>query len=170
MLRLAALVFAVPLVAACAAAGPAPTPAPPPAGESLAPEIPVRVRWKVISDEGGRLVVDAIVERRAPLSFPVSVRVEAPPGLTLASGAMQFQVPADGATGETARRLEFTYAGSPPSGDLNLVGDGGQTGVGIHATDAYRFGRTAPVKRPEMSGPNIKFGDKDLGPAIPIRK
>lgn len=172
MMRLCALasILVLSLVAACAAAAPEATGAPPAATETAAPEIPVRVRWNVVSDAGGRLVVDAVVMRRASLRFPVSVRVVVPAGLTWMSGPTRFVVPADGRTGESMTRLEFSYRGAPPAGDLELVGDAGEPGVGLHATDAYRFGRTVDVKRPAPSGPAVKIGDKDLGPAVPIGK
>ena len=163
--------IAVPLLGACASAAPEATGAPQ-ATETAAPEIPVRVRWNVISDAGGRLLVDAVVVRRAPLRFPVSVRVRVPAGLTWVSGPTRFEVPADGQTGESMTRLEFSYRGAPPAGDLELVGDAGDpgAGVGIHAADAYRFGRTVDVKKPAPSGPDVKIGDKNLGPAVPIGK
>ena len=124
MTRLALLTIAVPLVAACAAAAPAPAAnGAVPATETAAPEIPLRVRWSVVSDAGGRLVVDAVVLRRAQLRFPVSIRVQIPAGLTLMSGPAKFEVPVDGQTGESVTRLEFSYQGAPPSGDLELVGD-----------------------------------------------
>jgi len=171
MTRLALLTIAVPLVAACAAAAPAPAAnGAVPATETAAPEIPLRVRWSVVSDAGGRLVVDAVVLRRAQLRFPVSIRVQIPAGLTLMSGPAKFEVPVDGQTGESVTRLEFSYQGAPPSGDLELVGDAVDPGVGIHATDSYRFGRKVDVKRPEPTGPNVKIGDKDLGPSVPIGK
>lgn len=165
-----ASIVLLPLVAACAAAAPEATGAPQAATETAAPEFPVRVRWNVVSDAGGRLVVDAVVGRRAPLRFPVSVRVVIPAGLTLMSGPTRFEIPADGRTGESMTRLEFSYRGAPPAGDLQLIGDAGETGAGMHATDAYRFGRTVDVKRPAPSGPDVKIGDKDLGPAVPIGK
>jgi hypothetical protein len=168
-LRPAVFAIAITGVAACAASGPAPSVAPQ-VTETAAAEIPVRVRWNVISDRDGRLVVDAVVERRARLGFPVSVTVDIPKGLALASGPSRFEIPDDGQTGESVTRLEFTYAGRPPAQDLRLVGDGGQTGVGVHATDSYRFGRSVEAVKPAPSGPNIRVGDKDLGPAIPIHK
>ncbi len=169
MMRLALLTIAASLAAACAAAAPGPADdGTARAADNAAPELPLRVRWRVISDAGGRLVVDAIVVRRAQLRFPVSVRVQVPAGLTLVSGPPAFVVPADGRTGESVTRLELSYHGAPPAGDLELVGDAVGTGVGIHATDAYRFGRNVEVKRPAPAGPSVKIGDKDLGPAVPI--
>jgi hypothetical protein len=133
-----------------------------------APQTPLRVRWKVLSDSGGRLVADAVVERRAQLRFPVEVRLSLPEQLTLVSGTAPFVVPADGQTGELVRRFEFAYTGSPPPGDLMLIADARDTGLGIHATDSYRFGRHSETKKPQTTGPGIFYGDKDLGPAIPL--
>ncbi|SRR6266849_3894410 len=161
------------MLVACSTASNAPTPIAPSrhseAASNAAPQTPMRVRWNVLSDHNGHLAIEAIVERRASLSFPVSVRVEIPPGLSLVSGLLQFEVPADGQTGESATRLEFTYSGAAPTGDLMIIADAHAPGVGIHATDVYRFGRIEPAQvRPQPSGPNIKVGDKDLGPAIQI--
>jgi len=135
-----------------------------------APKAPVRIRWRVLSDQGGRLKIEAVLERLVPLRVPVTVRVEVPPGLQLLSGATSFEIPADAPPGETSMPLEFSYADVPPT-DLKVVADAFGYSMGVHAADTYRFGRPEPQPvRPQPSGPNIKVGNTDLGPAIQIDK
>ena len=131
---------------------------------------PLFVRWQMLSDEGGRLRISAVVVRRTLLRVPIDVHVEVPPGLQLVAGTTAFQLEANLQPGETVSTLEFTYSGTP-SKDLKLIADASGTGMGVHATDVYRFGRPAPeAPRPQPSGPINKVGDVDLGPAIEIDK
>ncbi len=173
MIRQPALVTLVVLVAACSsgtvAAAIAPSGDHGAASPAVdAPQTPLRVRWNVLSDRNGHVVAEAVVERRAVLRFPVVVRVEAPEGLSLVSGRPQFTVPVDGQTGAMTIPMEFAYSGSAPKGDLKLLADAGDLGIGIHASDVYRFGRRVEAKKPESAGPRMQLGDKDLGPAIPL--
>ncbi len=135
-----------------------------------APETPLQVRWQVLSDAGGRLSIAAVVERKAMLSSPIDVHVEVPTGLQLMSGQTSFLLPPNVQPGETTTTFEFSYAAAP-AGDLKLVADLSGGAMGVHATDTYRFGRPEPQPvRPQPTGPSIKLGDTDLGPAIQIDK
>ncbi len=131
---------------------------------------PLHVRWQLLSDEGGRLRISAVVAHLAVLRVPIDVRVEVPAGLQPVSGPTAFQLEANLKPGETVTTLEFAYS-RIPQGDLKLIAHASGSGMGIHATDVYRFGRSAPQPpRPQPSGPNIKAGNVDLGPAIQIDK
>ena len=133
-----------------------------------APEAPLQLRWQVLSDAGGRLSIAAVVVRKAVLDSPIDVHVEVPAGLHLVSGQTSFQLPPNAQPGETTTTFEFTYA-TVPAGDLKLVADLSGGAMGVHATDTYRFGRPEPQPvRPQPTGPSIKIGDTDLGPAIQI--
>jgi hypothetical protein len=143
----------------------------PPPGIAVAdgaPKAPLHIRWRVLSDEDGRLQIEAILERRVRLDAPIGVRVEVPSGLRLVSGQTSFQVPAQMQPGETKVLFEFSHAGPPPE-DLKVVADSTGASMGVHASDSYRFGRPEPKSpRPRPEGPSIVVGDKDLGPAIPL--
>jgi hypothetical protein len=131
---------------------------------------PMLVRWQLLSDNGGRLRISAIVVRRALLRVPIDVQVEVPPGLQLVSGATTFRLEPNLPPGETVATMEFFYSRAPLE-DLKLTAHANGPGMGVHATDVYRFGRPAPQPpRPQPSGPNNKVGDVDLGPAIEIEK
>lgn len=135
-----------------------------------AARVPLLVRWQLLSEAGGRLRISAVVVRRSLMRVPIDVHVEVPPGLQLVSGTTAFQIEANLQPGETVNTLEFTYSSTPSEG-LKLVADARSSGMGVHATDVYRFGRPAPQQpRPQPSGPNNKVGDVDLGPAIQIDK
>ncbi len=134
-----------------------------------APRTPLWVKWNVLSNEGGRLRIAAVVVRRARLNVPIDVHIEAPDGLELVSGTPAFQLDGNLEPGETVSTLEYNYRDAPTD-DLKLIADITGSGMGVHATDVYRFGRTAPQPRPRPSGPHIKVGNTDLGPAIQIDK
>jgi hypothetical protein len=128
------------------------------------------VRWAPISDSGGRLRLEGHIELKALLAAPVNVHVEIPRGLELVSGETAFQIPADTTPGDVVRAFEFAYQEAPVE-DLKLVADLSGGTFGVHAADAYRFGRHEPQPvRPQPTGPSIKLGDTDLGPAIQIDK
>ena len=116
------LVVPVALCLACSSGSRLP-PAPPAAttlagSQEAAPQVPLRVKWRVLSDSGGHLLVEAVVERFAQLAAPVVVSVRVPQGLTLLAGQTQFDVEAGGRTGETVQAFEFSYVGAPPVDDL----------------------------------------------------
>jgi hypothetical protein len=135
-----------------------------------AAQAPLLVRWQLLSDVGGRLKISAVVLRRTVLRVPIDVQIEVPPGLQVVSGSTRFRLEANLQPGESVATLEFAYSETPP-GDLKLIADVSGPGMGVHATDAYRFGRPAPQPvRPQPSGPNNKVGNVDLGPAIQIDK
>jgi hypothetical protein len=135
-----------------------------------APRAPLQVRWNVLSDAGGRLKVEAVIERRSALRSPVTVMVEVPAGLQLVSGQTTLEVPADAPAGASSLALEFSYT-STPLADLVLVADLAGARMGVHAVASYRFGRPEPTQaRPAPTGPSLQVGGRDLGPSIPLGK
>ena len=132
-----------------------------------APQVPLFVRWKPVSDEGGRTVLDAMISRRSAFASTISVRLEIPDGLTLVDGEPQFAI--DGSeVGDVTRRYIFTYATAPIE-DLVLIADVRGVGMGVHATDRFHFGvveatRAAPV----ADGPHLILNGRDMGPSVPL--
>jgi hypothetical protein len=168
----ACILAATALVAQPPATGKAPNSRPrhPVAVNPDAARAPMLVRWQLLSDNGGRLRISAIVVRKALLRVPIDVQVEVPPGLQLVSGTTTFRLEANLPPGETVATMEFVYSRAPRE-DLKLTAHATGPGMGVHATDVYRFGRPAPhPPRPQPSGPSNKVGDVDLGPAIEIEK
>ncbi|MFL5354387.1 hypothetical protein [Archangium sp.] len=142
------------------------TPAPPTQGI----QAPARVSWKVVSSDGKTVTLLAQVHQLTALSVPLAVSVEPPPGVRLVKGPSTWTVPPTEQPCVHATQLTFAID-TPPSGDLLLVADARGTGFGIHATDAYRFGRpepTPPLPRP--TGPEVKLGPRKFGPAVPSQQ
>ncbi|MFY0569739.1 hypothetical protein ACN28E_38745 [Archangium lansingense] len=111
---------------------------------------PARVSWKVVSSDPKTVTLMAQVHQLAPLSVPLSVSIETPPGVRLVSGPSTWTVPPTEKPCIHETRLTFAID-TPPTGDLLLVADAHGTGFGIHATDAYRFGRPEPT--PQLPKP-----------------
>jgi len=151
------------------AARPTAPDAPPESATSKdAAQAPLLVRWQIQSDTGGHLRVLAVVSRKATLRVPIDVRVEVPAGLHLVSGETAFQLKANLEPGETIATLEFSYT-TPPDGELRLIAHASGPGMGVQATDAYRFGRPQQTKPlPQATGPTHKIGTVDLGPSVPL--
>jgi hypothetical protein len=145
----------------------APESATPAVGEDAA-RAPLFVHWQLLSDEGGRLRVSAVVVRKATFRVPIDVRVEVPEGLQLVSGQTAFQIAPGLTPGETTSTLEFTYLSAPRT-DLKLVAHASGPGMGVQATGVYRFGRAeSKATPPQPTGPAVQVGNLNLGPSIPI--
>lgn len=130
-------------------------------------QAPARVSWKVVSSDAKSVTLLAQVHQLTALSVPLAVSVETPPGVRLVRGPSTWTVPPTEQPCIHETRLTFAID-TPPTGDLLLVADARGTGFGIHATDAYRFGRPEPTpERPRPTGPEVKLGPRKFGPAVP---
>jgi hypothetical protein len=108
------------------------------------------------------------VQRLAPLPFPLEVSVVLPQGASLKSGRARFTLAAnlEGQTHDEA--LTVAYA-KIPEGDIALAADGQTAEMGVHARMAYRFGRPEPLQDAVAPvGPDLKKGDQNFGPSIPL--
>lgn len=133
-------------------------------------QAPARVSWKVVSSDAKSVTLLAQVHQLTALSVPLAVSVEAPPGVRLVKGPSSWTVPPTEQPCVHETLLTFAID-SPPSGDLLLVADARGTGFGIHATDAYRFGRPEPTPQlPRPTGPEVKLGPHKFGPAVPSQQ
>jgi hypothetical protein len=130
-------------------------------------QAPARVSWKVVSSDAKTVTLLAQVHQLTPLSVPLAVSVEVPPGVRLIRGPSTWTVPPTEQPRVHETRLTFALD-TPPTGDLLLVADARGAGFGIHATDAYRFGRPEPTPElPKPTGPEVKLGPRKFGPAVP---
>jgi hypothetical protein len=155
---------AVALFASCARP---PAAAPPPTTRQ---ETPLTVTWVESERTGTSATLIARVNRRAAVSVPVKVTVEAPKGVTVAGGAMTFFIPASEGPSVTDTPYVVTFA-APPAEDLLLIAEAAGTGFGVHAEDRYRFGRAAPVvAAPEANGTHLQVGGQDLGASVPLKQ
>ncbi|PTL79492.1 hypothetical protein DAT35_32265 [Vitiosangium sp. GDMCC 1.1324] len=130
-------------------------------------QAPARVSWKVVSSDPKTVTLLAQVHQLTPLAVPLNVSIETPPGVRLISGPSTWTVPPTDKPCIHETRLTFAID-TPPTGDLLLVADARGTGFGIHATNAYRFGRPEPTPAlPKPTGPEVKLGPRKFGPAVP---
>lgn len=145
------------------------TAAPPESPPSSNPESPARVAWVVKSLESGRVTLTARVERFAPMAVPLAVTVAVPASVRVLQGKTSYLVPAS--DGAATNEAEFVFAfDAAPSDDIVLTADVQTPSFGVHATDAYRFGRPAPVgPMPKATGPHLKIGERDFGPTVPLQ-
>lgn len=131
------------------------------------PEAPAVVRWQQKSVDGGRLVLTAQVELRTRMPAPVQVRLEIPAGAKLVQGEPSFTIAPSEQPQLVEREYVFEVSGQPAE-DLVLIADASTKAFGFHATDAYRFGRSETVIRPNASGQDIRIGNKNLGGSVPM--
>jgi hypothetical protein len=115
------------------------------------------------------VTLDALVEYRGPFNQPLHLSVKVPAGATLVSGPAELDLPAQRAATTVATKYQLSFA-SVPAGDLVLVADARGAQSGVHAENAYRFGRPAPAAiAPKATGPGVIFGGHDLGKSIPLQ-
>lgn len=139
-----------------------------PTGVTQRQETPLTVSWIVVERAEKSVKLVARVERRSLLAVPVNVVVLAPKAVSLSGGPTAFAIPAADAPGiiDTVYLAAFSTA---PTEDLVLTADARGVGFGVHAQDAYRFGRPAPgQEKPAATGPHLQLGGQDLGPAVPL--
>jgi hypothetical protein len=154
------LMFAFPILAACAAATPPPTP-------HGSPTAPVTVHLDVAAGEphaGGRMAFRARVERHGVWDAPIAVEFRVPVGASVVGGVTRGTV-SEGGAPELELLLERV-----PEGDLVLVASSQTEAAGFHAEARYRFGRPEPLPLgPDKSGPPIVGPNgADLGPPVDV--
>jgi hypothetical protein len=116
----------------------------------------------------GALQLVARVETHSPAPADVSVSVRVPAGVTMVRGA-PFVIASTAGIGVREEPFDFTYSVTPGE-DLVLVADAQGASAGVHAEDAYRFGRPAPAQViPQATGPRVLVGNHDLGRSIPLQ-
>ena len=141
---------------------------PPPIEHTERPRNPVQVSWQEVRRGASKAELVARVQRLTALSFPLEVTIALPEGVTLAAGRARFTLPpnAEGTTHDEAVTLAYEKT---PAGDAELRADGAAADVGVHARMAYRFGRPGPKSEVVApGGPDLKAGDRNLGPSVPI--
>ncbi len=149
-----------------------------PAGDAVAPHpalgpvptghvvAPVTAKWVVRSDQGGVLKIVARVELTSSLGIPLTVGLRIPTGLQLTAGSAATTIPAQAPIGVNETEYTFTYAATPTD-DLVLVVDSQSSAFGVHAEDAYRFGRpAAAAPHPQATGPALQWKGANLGNSI----
>ena len=134
-----------------------------------APSAPLHVSWVKQSDEGGDLRLLARVEYLGRFPVPLNVRVLAPDGVERIEGPQAFTLAATDGPVTRDTGFVFRYRATPQK-DLLLVADAQTPGFGVHAEDAYRFGRSRPAApQPQATGPELVVGSRSFGRSIPLQ-
>jgi hypothetical protein len=141
--------------------------APAPGNPSRRPETPVVVRWNERSFEDGRLLLIAQIKLRTPMPTPTQVQIQVPPGTTLVRGEAAFQIPPTKEPLFVEREYAFRVT-EVTDEDLLLVADARTQAFGVHATDAWTFGRPKPELRLDANGENVRVGGRNLGPSVNV--
>lgn len=131
-------------------------------------ETPLRVAVEEVDRSDTRATVVARVERRLALAVPLTLRLEVPPGVTIAAGRPVVELPPNAGADTVTETWALTFA-HPPEGDAVVRVDGDGEGLGFHARVPYRFGRPAPEDvGPAATGPAVFKHGRNLGPSIPL--
>jgi hypothetical protein len=134
----------------------------------LGTHAPLEAKWIVRNTENGRTSLTAHVDVFSPILAPPHVKLLVPEGVVVSGGDMAFDIPAPNAPTTVERDYTVSFKSAPPK-DLLLVVDVQTPRFGLHAEDAYRFGRPPPLQpAPKATGPHLKIGNVDLGASIPI--
>lgn len=134
---------------------------PPPALEQPV-RAPIAAHWQTEPGDKNSAHLTAHIQRFSTINAPIDVRFEVPPGVKITPAAESFRIPAGGPV-ELVRGFEVTWA-EPPATDLLLVVDSRASDFGLHAEDAFRFGRPAPQPiRPERGPDCLKINGRDFG-------
>ncbi len=78
-----------------------------------APSPPITVSWEVVEITDTHAALVAHVKRVAAVPYPLSVRLDLPPGASLIAGRASFDVPRNEAADEIIEAFEVTYAHRP---------------------------------------------------------
>lgn len=163
------------LLAGCArapvpASAPGASPHRPGAVVAQRPETPLAVSWIVTGSEEHAVRLLARVDRRAPLAIPVKVAVQVPASATLTGGPASYVIAASDAAGVTDTAFTVSFA-AVPAEDLLLTADAVGEGFGVHAVDAFRFGRAPPEPgAPAATGQHLELNGHDYGAAVPLSR
>jgi hypothetical protein len=134
---------------------------------SRRPETPVVVRWNERSFEDGRLLLIAQIKLRTPMPTPTQVQIQVPPGTTLVRGEAAFQIPPTKEPLFVEREYAFRVT-EVTDEDLLVIADARTQAFGVHATDAWTFGRPKPELRPDANGEDVRVGGRNLGPSVNV--
>lgn len=99
---------------------------------------------------------------------PMTLVVTVPSGAQLRKGAPK-EVISDPSTPTVSRTFTLHLGASIPSADVLVTVDSVNANTGVHATGAYRFGRSAPTQPTLVpSGKSLSAKGIPLGKAIPV--
>ncbi len=138
-----------------------------PGGENDGARVPLvlRVSGPPSGSLGTVVEVTATIERHNESTAPIDVTVALPAGAKLVSGSATEHIETMG-PGILTRNWKIRIDGAP-SDDFVVNVTSGASGWGVHAQQAYRFGRPEPkLPEPKRAEPMKGAAGKSLGQPI----
>lgn len=135
---------------------------------SAAPPVsgPVSVTWETVTLTDSSAKVIAHIRRWSVLPGPLTVRLEVPSGVAMASGRTSFEVPANEHPDEVLEVFELRFE-QKPQRDLVLKVNGQWPGGGLSFAVPFRFGRSEPLQPTvTATGTPLVINGRQLGPSV----
>lgn len=148
-------------------AAPADTQASVPHTDEAVPPLFVKVRGPVSLVANSDVEVDIEILRTAPDATPMNLMITVPTGAQLIKGLASETIVET--TSTSLHRLVTVHVGATiPTDDVVVTVDANTPGSGVHATNAYRFGRPDPkLAQPQPgAGPTLSAKGIKLGKPI----
>ncbi|MEO7093501.1 MAG: hypothetical protein ABI175_09640 [Polyangiales bacterium] len=172
LLALLAAACTTPEKQAATTAPPTTTVAPPaattaatiPVTDEAVPPLFVKVKGPASLAVDSDVEIDVEIVRTAPDSAPMQLMISVPSGAQLVKGLATESI-VDTTSTSVHRVLTVHVGGTMPSADVVVTVDSSGPGMGVHATNAYRFGRPEPKlaqpvpgNGPSLSAKGVKLG------------
>lgn len=143
----------------------APTAEPPPSAHMQSP-MSARLEEPATIPKAGTIDIVLQVTRIQPTLAPITIKVELPSGVALATGQPTESV-TDTTLTKFDRTFRFSYS-AIPVGDAKIIVDWQTEAAGFHAELPYRFGRPAPTAKEPARAPGevVLPGGQSLGRPI----
>lgn len=118
---------------------------------------------------GVPLVLEARVERRAPIAAPIALSLVLPAHVSLLEGATSIELPANiHADVHTLRFVIRVDSADMNEGEVKLTLSAKGLGFGFHAEPVYRFGRTLPLVPMTRTGRELRVAGRNFGRSVDI--
>jgi hypothetical protein len=118
--------------------------------------------------DGGEIELSIVIHRSFANDWPLHLAVALPEGVTLVAGSLDETIVEPQALA-IERKLRLAVASVPPQDVVVRVSARGAN-YGVHAEDAYRFGRPAPKLATPPRGPALSPHGRRLGEPIPLTR
>jgi hypothetical protein len=128
------------------------------------PPLFVKVRTTTLPKVDTDLELDIEIVRTAADAVPMKLMITVPSGAQLVKGLASESI-VDGTSTSVHRFVTVHVGATLPTSDVVVTVDALGAGTGVHATDAYRFGRPEPKlaqpvpgNGPALSAKGVKLG------------
>ena len=132
--------------------------------DEAVPPLFVKVKSASMPAANADVDIDVEIVRTAPDATPMHLAIVVPSGAQLTKGAATESIV--DSTSTSVHRLFTVHVGATiPTSDVVVTVDAKGAGSGVHATNAYRFGRPEPKlaqptpgNGPSLSAKGVKLG------------